>query len=170
MTKDVGREEEAFPGSSLVDRMLRAYFSCVTEFVESLIVVAVAPPAFGKSPYAVRVYGSVLASEYLARAWTEGQVQEGEWYLVPSGCLGACAEDGVPAPLAWEDAMSRKIVSLSDGLYAELAPVLEGLLVLATSGGGPNGSTKVVVKAYGNGMSTCGALARWLDDREPWQE
>ena len=47
--------------------------------------------------------------------------------------------------------------------YAIWVPIFAGLLVLATCGGGPLGTTQVLARASGNSMATASALSDWFD-------
>ena len=158
--------EGPFPGSARVERMVNAYLKCAAEFSESTLCVVVFHPRGenGITHFTVRNNGNPHSSDLLARMWVEGGVEQGGWYVTPGGILAMSGEDG-EALVEWDDGVRAALESLSDALADEILPFACGMLVLAAGDGGINGSTKVLVKAYGNSLACGGAVSYWLRER-----
>ena len=159
MGVDVDKVWEGTPtGPPAVVRMLDQFRASVVEFCDSLIVVATSHPA-GPRETTQRVVvasGNAYARDGLVEAYLDGQAPDGAWYAVPGGLLAHLG-----SPLPWDDAVSASFWDLCEALEETMAPYVSGMVILATCGEGPSGSTKVVVRASGNSISATNAMAQW---------
>ena len=144
-----------------VVRMLERFLDLSAEFHDSILVVATSHPSGDNntSQRAVLGSGNAYARDGLVSAYLEGVVPDGAWYVGPCGLLS----DADGSPQEWDDAVSTALWDKCVALEYALRPHASGLLVLATCGGGPVGTTKVLARATGNSLSVAAALSEWFD-------
>ena len=163
-------DQGPFPGSLCISGAIGRFLRGSAEFTDSCVVLAVTHPRGPDSDtnFMSAVSGNPHAAESLSDLWLQGLVPDGSWFATPSGVLPAdCLEEGEPGmDLPWLDSIQENLETLADGLALSLDGATSGLLVLATAGDGPFGSTKAFAKCYGNSLACHGALANWRKNTE----
>lgn len=166
--------KEPFPGSSEANRALDAFCSDASEFCDSLAVVVVssATPEEGQTHSTVRLRGNANAAHAALSAWHSGAVMDGSWYVGPQGTMsiGEVFPDSPDAgfPLPWADSIRDELYKATAVLEYRLDGAQAGVLVVATCGEGPGGTTKVFSRAFGNSMACLGAVDTWLSREEEY--
>ena len=147
-------------GTAYVEHVVDRFLELASEHFDSALVLIVGHPE-GHSDttrFAARAAGNPYDSQALRDAWLDGNVPNGRWLSLPSGA--ATLDDG--GGYGWTDGSGRELELMSNAMAEELSDWSEGILVLATCGEGPEGTTKTWAMAYGNSLACAGALATWI--------
>ena len=164
---DEGGRRPAGPPSMSV--AIANFMTGAAEYCDSAVVVAATHPT-GRGSVArseIKTSGNGYASEVAAAKWLAGELPDGAWFATNAGLVAVGSVDpdfeDPSAPLPWDDAVSRRLEAWADGLAMAADGLYSGLLVVATAGAGPFGSTKTVSRAYGNSFACAGVLDAWFE-------
>ena len=131
------------------------------EFCESMVVVLVGTPSgpTGHTIFEAAATGNPYANAELCWLWLDGKIPTGSWYVSTAGLLSD--EEGDPVP--WEDGVSEQLANWSEFFIETVGIDASGVVILATAGDGPSGTTQTYCRVFGNSLACTGAMRNWAD-------